>query len=866
MNLTLITEKPKMQQLKIILEPWENRIILLIFMIFAILIGLSFFGHFAIAEKAQNLTGAQMHLSSVGVDALAGVLAIVISVTLMAVQFSSQEYTQRIMDTYIKSVIFWLLIGIYLFTILFNVFLLHWLKNQSDLFNIKLLNISILLTMLCFMLLIPYFLFTMKQLRPKNIISKALMQVDKKFIKILLQKKYDVDHIQLVSDIIQKSLKSNDPITRFGVSKLSECYDRLIYKENDCWYLFDIDHVAQLEDNLNKGDLSDNLKREFETKKFPLSENPELRKEKDNKWKITTEDEMIYIIKKKDGKLNIYNYGSISAYFRKHFLKIVDAAIKNTNTDTIEQIVDIFVDMVKHPESKEMASTADQTIDAFHKILMKVANRKFSDVSEYAVKKFVGVLVSYLFSWDNIPGKDDGKLRKFLKVDVGIEWVENAEIYKSNDGKTIRISKDQHQSEIILDETKEKAALIISDGRTFDLKVKNEDGKLNIYKDPKKLKKAKPKLLQLGLHVSKQEKLEATTLYVIEGLSVFAEELYMVGLSASQHNQRDATRKAVKKLTDLADKIGSIEISLEATNKAFALILKATNLGFEGYEEELHNLGSTVIKNKQLDATKKIIRELINLSKKFSSNPKKAFNASIKAIDLILKATENKMKIHSVCNELGEYYFGAEKTKTKIDLHSLGDGEWCKFTILDDKPKKVILEMKSCCIKTIKKLDDEKIQDYCRKTLAFNKQAYEEELPPVCTITHSYLTCAIKQIKSYLFSWENIPGNDNERLISFLVDELGIKSAAGAEITKSNGGDTINIANDDYSAEIMMDANKKKAILKVSDVRTHDLIVKTEKSTLNIYKQTNVELERPIERNENGCPRLTFRVTTYLPP
>jgi hypothetical protein len=603
-------------------------------MIFAILVGLSFFGHFAIAGKAQNLTGAQTHLSSVGVDALAGVLAIVISVTLMAVQFSSQEYTQRIMDTYIKSVIFWLLIGIYLFTILFNVFLLHWLKNQIDPFNIKLLNISILLTMLCFMLLIPYFLFTMKQLRPKNIISKALMQVDKKFIKILLQKKYDVDHIQLVSDIIQKSQKSKDPITRFGVSKLSECYDRLIYKENDCWYLFDIDHVAQLEDNLNKGDLSDNLKREFETKKFPLSENPELRKEKDNKWKITTEDEMIYIIKKKDGKLNIYNYGSMSAYFRKHFLKIVETAIKNTNTDTIEQIVDIFVDMVKHPESKEMTSTADQTIDAFHKILMKVANRKFSDVSEYAVKKFVGVL--------------------------------------SN--------------------------------------------------DPKKLKKAKPKLLQLGLQVSKQEKLEATTLYVIEGLSVFAEELYMVGLSASQHNQRDATRKAVKKLTDLADMIGSIEISLDATNKAFALILKATNLGFEGYEEELHNLGSTVIKNKQLDATKKIIRELIHLSKKFSSNPKKAFNVSIKAIDLILKATENKMKIHSVCKELGEYYFGAEKTKTKIDLHSLGDGEWCKFTILDDKPKKVILEMKSCCIKTIKKLDDEKIQDYCRKTLAFNKQ------------------------------------------------------------------------------------------------------------------------------------------------
>jgi len=100
----------------------------------------------------------------------------------------------------------------------------------------------------------------------------------------------------------------------------------------------------------------------------------------------------------------------------------------------------------------------------------------------------------YLFSWDNILGKDDGKLRKFLEEDAGLAWAENAEILKSNDGKTIRISKDENQSEIILDETNEKAALTISDGRTIDLKVKKEVGKLNIYrKSNKKEKEIKQK-------------------------------------------------------------------------------------------------------------------------------------------------------------------------------------------------------------------------------------------------------------------------------------------------------------------------------------------------------------------------------------
>ena len=89
----------------------------------------------------------------------------------------------------------------------------------------------------------------------------------------------------------------------------------------------------------------------------------------------------------------------------------------------------------------------------------------------------------YLFSWNNVPGKDIEKLKTFLMEDFNIGWAENAEIHKSDDGKTIRISKDENSAEIIIDKQKKEATLKISDVRTSVFDVKNERHKQkNIYK------------------------------------------------------------------------------------------------------------------------------------------------------------------------------------------------------------------------------------------------------------------------------------------------------------------------------------------------------------------------------------------------
>ncbi len=87
--------------------------------------------------------------------------------------------------------------------------------------------------------------------------------------------------------------------------------------------------------------------------------------------------------------------------------------------------------------------------------------------------------MAYLFSWNKVPGNDSERLLSYLRVDHDLDWVEGAEILKSADGKTIYVIKDENLSRIMM--KGEKATLKIPGGGTFDLKVKKENGNLNVY-------------------------------------------------------------------------------------------------------------------------------------------------------------------------------------------------------------------------------------------------------------------------------------------------------------------------------------------------------------------------------------------------
>ena len=88
--------------------------------------------------------------------------------------------------------------------------------------------------------------------------------------------------------------------------------------------------------------------------------------------------------------------------------------------------------------------------------------------------------------------------------------------------------------------------------------------------------------------------------------------------------------------------------------------------------------------------------------------------------------------------------------------------------------------------------------------------------------------------KDIIFSWNNIESDiDKNSLREFLRDDLKIEWAKDASITKVNDN-TIKIEKDEkLSAQIELD---KKAILKLSNGRSYDLIAQEDNGNLNIYK------------------------------
>ncbi|MCX9010441.1 MAG: hypothetical protein OIN66_04880 [Candidatus Methanoperedens sp.] len=89
----------------------------------------------------------------------------------------------------------------------------------------------------------------------------------------------------------------------------------------------------------------------------------------------------------------------------------------------------------------------------------------------------------YLFSWENVPGNESHRLLSFLKNDLQIDWVENAQITKAGkENKTIRVFTDENSIEIML--YNESVLLKIGDGGhhyTYDLWVKEENGTHDVY-------------------------------------------------------------------------------------------------------------------------------------------------------------------------------------------------------------------------------------------------------------------------------------------------------------------------------------------------------------------------------------------------
>ncbi|MBU4139835.1 MAG: hypothetical protein KJ729_07865, partial [Euryarchaeota archaeon] len=91
-----------------------------------------------------------------------------------------------------------------------------------------------------------------------------------------------------------------------------------------------------------------------------------------------------------------------------------------------------------------------------------------------------------------------------------------------------------------------------------------------------------------------------------------------------------------------------------------------------------------------------------------------------------------------------------------------------------------------------------------------------------------------KYSRVYLFDWSNIPGNDNDKLLKFLKNDLEINWVKNAKITKLDDDKVIRIFSENNSIDIVLE-NEQNAIIKLTSGKTYDLQVDTDRGKYYIY-------------------------------
>jgi hypothetical protein len=112
----------------------------------------------------------------------------------------------------------------------------------------------------------------------------------------------------------------------------------------------------------------------------------------------------------------------------------------------------------------------------------------------------------------------------------------------------------------------------------------------------------------------------------------------------------------------------------------------------------------------------------------------------------------------------------------------------------------------------------------------------------------------------YLFSWDEIPGNDSVRLIDFLKYKFSIEWIKTAKIEKIDNCMTIKVSTEKNFLLLKLNNEKTKLSLEIDDVRIDELIAKKENDKLNIHTEM-----RPVPIDDFGDgARHAFKVLAAL--
>jgi hypothetical protein len=182
----------------------------------------------------------------------------------------------------------------------------------------------------------------------------------------------------------------------------------------------------------------------------------------------------------------------------------------------------------------------------------------------------------YLFNWENVPGKDNGRLVEYLEQKYGVDWVRTAKVEKI-DNTQIKISTEKNSLSLKLEKT--KVILTINGIKTDEFIVKTENSKVNIYTDVAQEKQDK----------RQKVKVEIAYPYSILGALVIAGlvVVFLMGYYGVQSAGVFTPREAFFV-------IGASILIISAASAYLFLTLRNTISVLRIHEEELQSVRDTV--------------------------------------------------------------------------------------------------------------------------------------------------------------------------------------------------------------------------------------------------------------------------------
>lgn len=148
------------------------------------------------------------YLLSAMAQAQAAIIAIVITISLVAVQLAASNYSPRVIRIFKHNFDLWFLLTLYGVSILYDLYILKLLSGQI---SESLIFVSYWLCALAFFALFPYVLGMMNILNPQAIIKRLLEDVSLPRLELGTQKEWlREDTFQPIIDIIRNAFMKND--------------------------------------------------------------------------------------------------------------------------------------------------------------------------------------------------------------------------------------------------------------------------------------------------------------------------------------------------------------------------------------------------------------------------------------------------------------------------------------------------------------------------------------------------------------------------------------------------------------------------------------------------------------------------------